>query len=249
MSRCAAGPIYTWPDGKRLAVYFALNLEHFSFGEGLGAELCAGRAAARRAELRLARLRQPRRRLAHARRLRRAASCRWPRWSTPALYDYAPELVAAFRARGDEIVGHGRTNAERQGSLDEAAERALIAEATARITKEEGRAPEGWLGPWISESHRTPDLLAEAGYALSARLVHGRPADLVPLPRRPAHPRRALSAGGERHPGDRRAQDGRGGVRRHDRRPVRRDAGTSPRRGRWSWASRCTPTSSASRTA
>jgi len=27
---------YSWPGGKRLAVYFALNLEHFSFGEGLG---------------------------------------------------------------------------------------------------------------------------------------------------------------------------------------------------------------------
>jgi len=28
--------------GRRLAVYFALNLEHFSFGEGLGAELSPG---------------------------------------------------------------------------------------------------------------------------------------------------------------------------------------------------------------
>ena len=27
-----------------------------------------------------------------------------------------------------------------------------------------GRAPDGWLSPWISESHATPDLLAEAGY-------------------------------------------------------------------------------------
>ncbi len=27
---------YEWPDGKRLAVYFGLNIEHFSFGEGLG---------------------------------------------------------------------------------------------------------------------------------------------------------------------------------------------------------------------
>ena len=39
-----------------------------------------------------------------------------------AMYDYAPELMAAFRARGDEVVGHGRTNAERQSVLDEAAE-------------------------------------------------------------------------------------------------------------------------------
>ena len=81
-----------------------------------------------------------------------------------AMYDYAPALVAAHRKRGDEIVGHGRTNAERQGTLDEAAERALIGEATTRIAKEEGRAPEGWLGPWISHSPVTPDLLAEAGY-------------------------------------------------------------------------------------
>ena len=61
-------------------------------------------------------------------------------------------------------MGHGRTNAERQGHLDEPAERALIGEATTRLTEAEGRSPEGWLGPWISHSHVTPDLLAEAGY-------------------------------------------------------------------------------------
>ena len=81
------------------------------------------------------------------------------------LYDEAPDLVAAFSARGDEIVAHGRTNAERQGALSEADERALILEATHRIAAIEGRAPRGWLGPWISESALTPDLLAEAGYA------------------------------------------------------------------------------------
>ena len=32
-------PVYDWPQGKRLAVYIGLNLEWFSFGEGLGAEL------------------------------------------------------------------------------------------------------------------------------------------------------------------------------------------------------------------
>ena len=37
-----SGPDYSWPGGKRLAVYFALNLEHFAFGEGLGDELAPG---------------------------------------------------------------------------------------------------------------------------------------------------------------------------------------------------------------
>jgi peptidoglycan/xylan/chitin deacetylase (PgdA/CDA1 family) len=156
-------PDYSWPGGKRLAVYFALNLEHFSFGEGLGAELAPGGP-------------QP-----------DVLNYAWRDWGNrvgawylldafdglqlplatlvnSAMYDHAPQLVAACRARGDEIVGHGRTNAERQGTLDEAAERALITEATARLMKEEGHSPQGWLGPWISQSRRTPDLLAEAGY-------------------------------------------------------------------------------------
>ena len=156
-------PDYSWPDGKRLAVYFALNLEHFSFGEGLGAELAPGgpqpdvmnyawrdygnRAGAWYLHDAFDALRLPMAALVNS-----------------AMYDYAPELVAAHRGRGDEIVGHGRTNAERQGTLDEAAERLLIREATERVAKEEGRMPEGWLGPWISHSHVTPDLLAEAGY-------------------------------------------------------------------------------------
>ena len=40
-----------------------------------------------------------------------------------ALYDHCPELVAACVARGDELVGHGHTNAERQAALDEAGAR------------------------------------------------------------------------------------------------------------------------------
>jgi peptidoglycan/xylan/chitin deacetylase (PgdA/CDA1 family) len=80
------------------------------------------------------------------------------------IYEFCPELIAAFRDAGCEIAAHGRTNAERQGQMPEAQERALIAEATAEIAKHEGSRPRGWLGPWISESGVTPDLLREAGY-------------------------------------------------------------------------------------
>lgn len=156
-------PVYDWPGGKRLAVYLALNLEGFDFGRGLGAELAPGgpqpdvlnyawrdwgnRVGAWRVKETLDRLDMPASVLVNSR-----------------LYRDCPGLIEAFRARGDEIVGHGRTNAERQGTLDEAAERALIAEATAELLQREGRAPAGWLGPWISQSRVTPDLLQEAGY-------------------------------------------------------------------------------------
>jgi allantoinase len=157
---------YTWPGGARLAIYLGINLEHFAFGEGLGAELAPGgpppdvlnfawrdygnRVGAWRLLQLLDELQLPASVLLNS-----------------AMYDYAPQLVAAHRARGDEILGHGRTNSERQGVLAEGEEARLIAETTAAIVAAEGRHPRGWLSPWISESHVTPDLLAEAGYGFT----------------------------------------------------------------------------------
>jgi allantoinase len=156
-------PKYLWPNGAGLAVYIAINLEHFAFGKGLGAELAPGGPQPdvlnyawrdygnRVGAWRLIDLLDA---------LNLAASV----LINSDIYAQAPGLAEAFRARGDEFVGHGRTNSERQGVLDEAEEAALIAEATAILAREEGAAPKGWLGPWISQSRTTPDLLAQAGY-------------------------------------------------------------------------------------
>ena len=157
-----------WPGGATLAVYLGLNLEHFHFGEGLGAELAPGanggggpqpdvlnfswrdygnRVGAWRVIEMLDELALPCTVLANS-----------------AIYAHAPQLMAAHRARGDEVAGHGRTNSERQSAMAEAEERALIAQATEIIARHEGAAPRGWLSPWIAESPATPDLLREAGY-------------------------------------------------------------------------------------
>jgi peptidoglycan/xylan/chitin deacetylase (PgdA/CDA1 family) len=163
-SAIARRPVYDWPGSKRLAVYIGLNLEHFAFGEGLGAQLVPPFAEP---DVLNYSWRDYGNRVGAWRMLELFEALSFPAsvLVNSALYDHCPELVAAFRQRGDEIVGHGRTNSERQGSLGEDAERALVAEATARIAAEEGVAPAGWLGPWISESAVTPDLLAEAGYS------------------------------------------------------------------------------------
>jgi allantoinase len=162
-SGIAERPVYDWPNGRRLAVYFAINLEHFAFGEGLGAELAPGGPAP---DVLNFAWRDYGNRVGAWRLLELFDQLDLPAAVLPntALYDYAPQLLAAHRKRGDEVVGHGRTNSERQGTLPEAEEAALIAACTARIAHEEGRAPRGWLGPWISQSRHTPDLLAEAGY-------------------------------------------------------------------------------------
>ncbi|MDQ4061951.1 MAG: polysaccharide deacetylase family protein, partial [Pseudomonadota bacterium] len=154
---------YDWPNGTRLAVYLGLNLEHFAFGEGLGAELAPG--GPQPDVLNFA-WRDYGNRVGVWRLLELFDALGFPAsvLVNSSIYGYCPEVMDAVRARGDEVVGHGRTNAERQGVLDEPAERALIRETTHVIAAAEGRTPAGWLGPWISESRVTPDLLAEAGY-------------------------------------------------------------------------------------
>lgn len=160
-SPITARPAYDWPGGKRLAVYLALNLEWFSFGEGLGAELVpsgpqpdvlnyawrdyGNRVGVFRIADLFAELGLPVSLLVNA-----------------AMVEEAPQAVAAFRDA--EIVAHGRSNSERQGTLPEAEERRLVAETAAALEKHCGQRPRGWLGPWISQSTATPDLLHEEGY-------------------------------------------------------------------------------------
>ena len=38
-SNITTRPVYDWPNGSRLAVYVAVNIEQFSFGEGKGAAI------------------------------------------------------------------------------------------------------------------------------------------------------------------------------------------------------------------
>ncbi len=156
-------PAYAWPNGSGLAVYVALNVEQFPFAEGMGPELNP---------------RQPEPDI---------VNFTWRDWGNrvgvwrlielfdemqvPAsvalnteIYDHCPEVAEAFRARGDEFVAHGRTNAERQAEMNEDAERAMIREVTAKIEQMEGEPPRGWMGPWVNETGVTPDLLQETGY-------------------------------------------------------------------------------------
>ncbi|MEO0760015.1 MAG: polysaccharide deacetylase family protein [Cyanobacteria bacterium J06648_16] len=156
-------PNYDWPQGRRLAVYIGLNLEHFAFGEGLGAVLAPGGPEP---DVLNYAWRDYGNRVGVWRLLTLFESLGLPiaLLVNSTLYDYCPEVIAAFRDRNDEIVAHGRTNAERQSILSEADESELICETTDIITQYEGKAPQGWLGPWIAQSRLTPDLLKEKGY-------------------------------------------------------------------------------------
>ena len=162
-SAIVSRPDFAWPEGKRLAVHVSLNLEAFAYGEGVGLSYSPGiphpntynwawREYGNRVGVwRLLEL--------------------FDRLTLPVslllnseVYGHCPEVVAAFRRRGDEVVGHGRTNSEHQNDFDEAAEAVLIREVRDAIARHEGAPPQGWLSPGVNPSAVTPDLLQEAGY-------------------------------------------------------------------------------------
>ena len=154
---------YTWPEGKRLAVYFCNNIECFAFGAGLGSDSATGTAP------------QSQRNYAWRDYGNRVGiwrmfdlfdelRCPLAHNINSVVLDYHPEIGERMSERGDEFVAHGRTNAERQGELWENEEARLIAETTETIAKFTGRKPVGWMSPWLSQSRVTLDLLQEAGY-------------------------------------------------------------------------------------
>ncbi len=155
-------PVYDWPGGKRLALYLGVNHEVFRFGDGHGAELAPPKT---QPDVMNYAWRDYGNRVGVWRLfdLFDRLGLRTTALLNADVLDQCPGLAEACRDRGDEIAAHGATNAEAQGELSRADEARLIADVTDRLAAL-GVRPTGWLGPWISESAGTPDLLAEAGY-------------------------------------------------------------------------------------
>ncbi|MFC3337080.1 polysaccharide deacetylase family protein [Paracandidimonas soli] len=169
-------PTYRWPEGKQLAFFIGLNIEHFAFGAGLSHSLSTplpppdqrafawcdygNRVGVWRIFGLLDELGLPASHLINT-----------------TLFDYAPQILGAIKARGDEVIAHGRTNAERHGGMWERDEARFIAEVRDAIIEHWGQAPKGWMAPWMSVSGVTPDLLDEAGF----KFVMDWPADDQPI--------------------------------------------------------------------
>jgi allantoinase len=151
-------PDYSWPDGKRLAVYLGLNIEHFAFGAGEGHLLTVAGAAP---DPRTFAWRDYGNRVGVWRCLELFDELNLPaaHLINTAVFDYAPRIVDALKARGDEFIGHGRTNAERHSHMWEADERRFLQEVRDAIERASGKPPRGWMAPWMASTHHTPDLL------------------------------------------------------------------------------------------
>lgn len=152
-----------WPGGKKLALYVAVGVEDYDFGDGRVENLLEGIPAP---DLVNASWRDYGNRVGGFRLLKRLETFA----ITPtillntAVYDSAPELVAEARRLGSEIVGHGVSNSDSLEAMSEAEERSYLVAVAERIRLEEGEAPLGWSSPWLTHTENTLDLLAESGY-------------------------------------------------------------------------------------
>ena len=155
---------FLWPNGARLAVYFALGLEEYSFGEGLTENLVSGNA---HPDVLNSSWRDYGNRVG-AWRLLEA----FRRYGIPlsillnsAVCESAPELVTAALDQDCELIAHGYSNSDTLHGLSEADEAEYLRRVARQIQEFGGKAPAGWSSPWIAETEHTPDLLQETGFS------------------------------------------------------------------------------------
>lgn len=157
-------PPLEWPGGKRLAFYIGLNIEHFQLGKPSTAISPANATL-------------PVDPLNHGWRDYGTRVGIWRMINLLDTYDLPatalvnsevvaryPEIVEAGNKRGWAWCAHGRTNSQLWTGMELEEERAAMAALVEELKRGTGRAPKGWLGPALTETANTPELLAEHGF-------------------------------------------------------------------------------------
>lgn len=76
---------------------------------------------------------------------------------------YYPEIIEEGNKRNWAWLAHGKNNSTLQAGMDIDQERAYLTDIVTTLKKSTGKQPRGWLGPALSETFNTPDLLEELG--------------------------------------------------------------------------------------
>jgi len=156
-------PIH-WPGGARVAVYIGLNIEHFS-ADRPSTSIWPGTADLRPDALNYG---------------WRDYGARVGIWRTiealdrhgirpsvllnSAVIEPHPQIVTAGVERDWVWLAHGQTNSILHTGFTVDEERRILAEITGDIADATGRRPLGWMGPGLTETTHTPELLAELGF-------------------------------------------------------------------------------------
>jgi len=150
-------PKLTWPNGKRIALWIAPNVEYFHLDLAL-----AGNEAPNVPDWAV---RDYGNRVAVFRLMDlldqhgiKATAC-----LNSDICRYHPRIIEGGARRGWEWIGHSTSNSLRPTSLSRAAQAENMAECLDTIERHTGVRPTGWLGQGMRQSWDTLDLLAEHG--------------------------------------------------------------------------------------
>ncbi|MCZ8378600.1 polysaccharide deacetylase family protein [Mycobacterium sp. CPCC 205372] len=155
-------PAIRWPGGARVAFYVGLNVEHFEVDRP-STSIHPDTAALTPDPLNYG---------------WRDYGLRVGIWRLIEIFDrhgirpsvllnsdvaqHYPQVIRAGVDRGWAWLAHGRNNSTLQTGLGDD-ERDYLLEVLDTIEKATGQRPSGWLGPALTETFRTPELLADLG--------------------------------------------------------------------------------------
>ncbi len=151
-----------WPDGAHVAFWVVPNIEHFHLE--LGADAPDVRNYSRR---------DYGNRVGVWRLMETLAKheVRGTVALNGEIGQHYPRIIEAVTSLDWELMGHGLTNSVALAGLEREAERSII-QSTRAIIEAAGQSMRGWLGPGLTETWSTLDLLREAGVQYVADWVN-----------------------------------------------------------------------------
>jgi allantoinase len=164
-------PSFSWPEGKKLAVWIAVNTEHYEFmPENAGAWPRLGSSP----DVRNFAQREYGNRVGIWRVF--DVLDRYGITATASLnlrvLEYFPAIREALVKRNWAIMSHGLVNTANIYGMSEDDERAFFAESVRLVKEHTGRDLRGMLTPGLSANDHTPELMVEAGLTYHADWVH-----------------------------------------------------------------------------
>ncbi|MBF6235881.1 putative urate catabolism protein [Nocardia otitidiscaviarum] len=152
-----------WPDGKSVAFYVGLNIEHF-YVDLPGTATYEGTTALTPDALNYGwRDYGPRVGIWRVIQALDTYGIRASALLNSDVGERYPQIIAAGRERGWAWLAHGSSNSHLHTGLVREEERTVLREIVTTIEKTTGQRPRGWMGPGLTETFDTPELLAELG--------------------------------------------------------------------------------------
>lgn len=157
-----ARPRLGWPDGKRVAFYVGLNIEHFLPGQPstsiwpLDIKPDALNHGWREYGERVG--------IWRIIDILDRYGLRASALINSLVTEHNPQIIEAGTERNWAWLAHGRTNSELHTGYEPDEERRILTDITGTIEKATGQRPKGWMGPALTETDNSPRLLSELGY-------------------------------------------------------------------------------------